>query len=88
MSNENPTPVNPVSNPEAFEFFAFIVGDEVAAIIPTGIEAELITAVWSSNPKVIKLTPEQKNIIQQGFTFNDADSTFTDPSPVIGQRLP
>lgn len=81
-------PPNPVSQPQQFEFFAFVVGDEVAAIIPVGVEAELITAVWSSNPKVVQLTPEQKNVVQQGFTFNEADSTFTDPSPVIGQRLP
>ena len=88
MSNENPTPPNPLNNPEVFEFFAFTIENEVAVVVPVTINTELLVAAWSSNPKVIKLTPEQKNIVQQGFTFNDADSTFTDPSPVIGQRLP
>lgn len=73
--------INPVSHPEEFEFFAFVVDGEVATIFPVQHQAELLIAAWSSDPKIIKLTPEQKNVVQNGDLLS-GDGTFTNPNAV------
>lgn len=79
MSNVD-QPINPVSHPDQFEFFAFVVDGEAAVIIPVKSDAELLIAAWSSEPKVVKLKPEQKNVVQQGDLLG-YDNTFTKPNP-------
>jgi hypothetical protein len=71
-----PQQPNPLSNPEQFEFFAFVVENEVAVVIPVMNNAELLVAAWSSNPKVVKLAADQKNVIQGGDILQE-DGTFT-----------
>lgn len=71
-------PINPLTHPQQFEFFAFVVEGEVASIIPVKTDAELLVAAWSSDPKVIKLTSEQKNVVQNGDLLG-ADGSFTNP---------
>lgn len=75
--------VHPVSHPEQFEFFAFVVDGEVATIMPVKGDAELLVAAWSSDPKVIKLLPEQKNVVQHGDILNE-DGTFSNPNAQEG----
>lgn len=65
--------INPSRNPEEFEFFAFVVDNEVAVIYPIQKSLELYTAAWSSDPKVIKLTDEQKSRVYSGFLYNGVD---------------
>jgi hypothetical protein len=69
-------PPNPVSNPEQFEFFAFVVENEVTVVIPVMNNAELLLAAWSSDPKVVKLAADQKNVVQGGDILQE-DGTFT-----------
>jgi hypothetical protein len=81
MSNEQATTqytANPVANPEQFEFFAFVVENEVAVIIPImkSIGSDLLIAAWSSDPKIMKLKDDEKNSVQQGFNV-DAHGRFT-----------
>ena len=61
------------TNPEKYEFFAFVVDNEVAVIYPISKELEMYTAAWSSDPKVIKLTDEQKSRVYSGFIYNGVD---------------
>lgn len=65
--------INPSKNPEEFEFFAFVVDNEVAVIYPIQKAMELYTSAWSSDPKVVKLTDEQKNRVYSGFIYNGID---------------
>lgn len=66
-------PINPSKNPEEFEFFAFVVDNEVAVIYPIQKTLELYTSALSSDPKVIKLTEEQKTRVYSGFLYNGID---------------
>jgi|GEM_PF-6369463 len=77
--SDTPQQINPVSHPESFEFFAFVVDGEVGTIFPVHNQAELLIAVFSSDPKVIKLTPAQKNVVQNGDLLG-AGGTFTNPN--------
>lgn len=61
---------NPVDHPEDFEFYAFIVDGEVATIMPVSSAMPLHNAVFASDPIVKKLSPEQKNIVSQGWTWD------------------
>ncbi len=65
--------INPSRNPEEFEFFAFVIDNEVAVIYPIQKTLELYTAAWSSDPKVIKLTDEQKSRVYSGHVYNGID---------------
>jgi hypothetical protein len=65
--------MNSRTNPEEFEFFAFVVDNEVAVIYPIQKTLELYTAAWSSDPKVIKLTDEQKSRVYSGCIYNGTD---------------
>ena len=80
MSNEQETTqytANPVANPEQFEFFAFVVENEVVIIpIMKSIGSDLLIAAWSSDPKIVKLKDEEKNSVQQGFNL-DKHGNFT-----------
>lgn len=79
MANE-PIPTNtPMSNPELFEFFAFVVDGEVAVVIPTQKSIELMIAALSSDPKVVKLRTYEKNIISGGWTVADLDAPDNQP---------
>lgn len=67
------TPPNPASHPERFEFFAFVVDGEVTMVIPVLNEAELLIASWSSDPKVVRLTEGEKNVVKQGDLLDVAE---------------
>lgn len=71
--------IDPVSHPEQFEFFAFVVDGEVATIFPVANQVELLIAAWSSNPTVIKLAPEQKNVVRNGDLLREG-GTFVNPN--------
>jgi len=69
-------PLAPSVAPEQYEFFAFVVEGEVAVVMPvhpTNMEAHI--AAWSSDPKVVRLTPEQKNVVQSGWMFDGVSFT-------------
>lgn len=59
---------------EDYEYFAFIVDDEVAAVIPMNKNnlAQWVAAL-SSDPKVIKLEEDQKDVVVSGWIFNGED---------------
>lgn len=68
MSNTNDT----AYSPDKFDYFAFVVDGEVAVIQYVRINsgAEDIRAAWSSDPKIIKLTDEQKATVQTGMMYD------------------
>ena len=54
-----------------FEYFAFVVENEVAVVIPINkYNLENWVAALSSDPKVIKLEDSQKDIVISGWTFD------------------
>lgn len=55
-----------------FEFFAFVVDGEVTVIYPLQKAIESYVAAWSSDPKVVKLSDEQKNIVYSGWTYDES----------------
>ena len=72
---------NPSENPEAFEFFAFVVDGSVAVIFVASKEhmAKEIAA-WSSGPTVVKLTAEQKNVVLENWNYNSQTGEFSQPA--------
>lgn len=72
-------PKNSWNNPEDFVFFAAVVDGKVATTysVSRGM-VEFITA-FSSNPKIIVLTDDQKNLVNYGWLYNEQTATFTEP---------
>lgn len=62
-----------------FEYFAFVVDSEVAVVIPVN-KYNLVNwvAALSSDPKVIKLEDNQKDVVVPGWNF-DGES-FSEPT--------
>jgi hypothetical protein len=64
---------------EDFTFFAFVVDGEVATVMPMRTEyMPLEVAALSSDPKVIVLLEEQKDVVVPGYTHDE--SGFHPPS--------
>lgn len=61
----------PAPKKEDYEYFAFVVDNEVAAVIPINKNnlAQWVAAL-SSDPKVIKLEDSQKDTVISGWTFD------------------
>jgi len=69
---------NPEISPAGYEFFAFVVGGNVGEIFianKSGMQHYIDT--FSSNPIVIKLTPEQKNVVKKGWGYNSETGVFS-----------
>jgi hypothetical protein len=64
---------------EDYEYFAFVVDNEVAAVIPMNKDnlAQWVAAL-SSDPKVIKLEEDQKEVVISGWTFDGEN--FSSPT--------
>jgi len=69
---------NPNESPNDYEFYAFIVDNEVALIMPVWATMPLHHAVFSSDPIVRKLSAEEKNVVTQGYIYDE--SGFHPPS--------
>lgn len=71
---------SPKVTPEAYEFFAFVVDAKVAAVFIANKESmqEYITA-FSSNPTIVKLTAEQKNVVQMDWDYDGGTGEFSQP---------
>ena len=70
---------NPMENPEAFEFFAFVVDGAVDAIFIASKETmQNYINAWSSNPITVKLTAEQKNVVQVDWSYDAESGSFTE----------
>lgn len=69
---------NPEISPAGYEFFAFVVGGNVGEIFTankSGMQHYIDT--FSSNPIVIKLTPEQKNVVKKGWSYDSETGVFS-----------
>lgn len=71
---------SPIEAPADFEFFAAIVDGEVATVFPAHktFMPEAVAA-WSSDPKIVVLPEDKKNVVQTGWTYNEETGTFTEP---------
>lgn len=67
MSN---VPLNPFEYSEEFDFFVFVVDGEVAFKIPVQTIFEQMIAALSSDPKVIKLSSQDKLSVKEGWTYD------------------
>lgn len=69
---------NPTENPDAFEFFAFVVDGKVSIVFTADKQTmQDYVAAFSSNPTVVKLTPQQKNIITYNWNYNSQTGEFS-----------
>jgi hypothetical protein len=58
---------------EDFTYFAFVVDGEVATVIPFRTEfMPLQVAALSSDPKVMVLSEEQKDVVVEGYTYDES----------------
>jgi len=71
---------SPKITPDAYEFFAFVVGGDVAAVFIAHKEGmqNYIDAL-SSNPVIVKLAPEQKNVVGTGWAYEEQTGQFSQP---------
>lgn len=67
--------------PEDYDFFAAIVDGKVSATYVAHKEfmPELISA-FSSDPKIIVLADNQKNVVQPNWTYDEQTGAFLQPS--------
>ena len=69
--SEHPAPTTFLK--EDFTFFAFVVDGEVATIMPIRTAyMPLEVAAFSSDPKVIVLLEEQKDVVVPGYTYDES----------------
>jgi hypothetical protein len=73
----NTPPPNPFQSPEDYEFFVFIVDGEVTLKFPVQTAVELMVAALSSDPKVIRLSSQEKLSVKEGWTYDGAN--FSEP---------
>jgi len=67
---------SPTDYPQDWEFFAFVIDGEVAVVMPmhkTNMPAHV--AALSSNPKVIVLPEELKNVVKSGWKYSNENFT-------------
>jgi len=60
-----------MASKENYDYFAFVVDNEVAVVIPVNNKnlPDWVAAL-SSDPKVIKLEEDQKDVVVSGWIFN------------------
>ena len=69
--SEHPAPTTFLK--EDFTFFAFVVDGEVATVMPIRTAyMPLEVAAFSSDPKVIVLLEEQKEVVAPGYTYDES----------------
>jgi hypothetical protein len=67
-------------SPDGFEFFAFVVDGKVAVVFIANKESmHKEIAAWSSNPTIVKLTPEQKNVVLENWDYDAQTGEFSAP---------
>lgn len=67
-------------SPDGFEFFAFVVDGKVAVIFVASKESmHKEIAAWSSNPTIVKLTDEQKNVVLEDWDYDSETGEFSEP---------
>jgi glyoxylate utilization-related uncharacterized protein len=71
---------SPKVTPELYEFFAFVVSGKVAAVFIANKQnmQDYITA-FSSSPTIVKLTAEQKNVVQMDWAHDEQTGEFSQP---------
>ena len=70
-----------MEQPEKYEFFAFVVQDEVASIFPAHKEYFIPhIQAWSSNPKIVTLSDNEKNVVKAGWLYDEQSGSFSQPS--------
>jgi hypothetical protein len=64
--------MNPVSNPEAFSHYFYIIDGEVVwkHSIEKSVETEIMHAVFSSNPDIVPAPDEIAATIELGWTYD------------------
>jgi carbonic anhydrase len=71
---------SPAMNPSGFEFFAFVVDGQVAAMFTLTKRAmENYIDALSSNPTIVKLAVSQKNVVAVGWDYDAETGSFSKP---------
>lgn len=67
------------NEPQDYEFFAAVVGGQVATVFTASKSMAELVAAFSSNPKMIVLSNDQKNVVKYGWIYNEETGGFTEP---------
>lgn len=71
---------NPKLTPDAYEFFAFVVGGLVMAVFIAHRDTmQNYIEALSANPIIVKLTAPQKNVVEAGWEYEEQTGQFTPP---------
>ena len=64
--------MNPVSHPEAFSHYLFIIDGEVVwrHSVEKNSEMEMVHAIFSSSPQIVKVPDELAPTVQNGWTYD------------------
>lgn len=64
--------MNPVSHPENFNHYLFILDGEVVwrHSIEKNDSMEMLNAIFSSNPEIVKVPDELASTVQNGWTYD------------------
>ena len=71
---------DPIANADTYSFFAFVIDGEVVLMHSIEKKLEAIDAIYSSEPKIVRLTVEQSGFVTQGYLYNG--EVFSEPLEV------
>jgi hypothetical protein len=73
-----PVNIYPRDNPDNFVWVSWVIGEEVAIVVPYPIQAQLMVAAASSDPKLIVLEGDDRLAVKTGWTYTGGQ--FIPPS--------
>jgi len=66
---------DPIANADTYSFFAFVIDGEVVLINAIEKRLEMVDAIYSSSPVIVRLTVEQSGFVTQGHLY-DGETFF------------
>jgi hypothetical protein len=76
-----PINIYPRDNPDNFVWVSWVVGGEVAIVVPYPLQAEMMVAAASSDPKLIVLEGDDRLAVKTGWTY--AGGQFIPPTEEV-----
>jgi len=69
-----------LESPDDYEAFAFVIEGDVALVFyPNKNYMQPYVEAWSANPKIVALSDEQKNVVKEGWIYNEETGSFAEP---------
>jgi len=62
---------DPIANADIYSFFAFVIEGEVVLQHAVEKKLEMVDAIYSSTPLIVKLTADEATFVSQGYLYTD-----------------